>query len=189
MKKIVAITGMAGAGKALTSDVAREMGCAVLVCGDVVREETRRRGLPLTPENLGNVMLRMREEEGPNVVAKRLTQQVAEEDAQVVVVEGVRSLEEIAELRKSFGAVTIVAVHASPATRFDRLRTRGRSDDPIGWQEFEARDLRELKVGLGEVIALADEMIVNEGTIDELADSGRMIFEAILNVCSDCCIY
>jgi dephospho-CoA kinase len=68
------------------------------------------------------------------------------------------------------------------------LRTRGRSDDPSNWEEFEERDLRELKVGLGEVIALADEMIVNEGTIDELAESGRAIFEAILNVESDCCI-
>ena len=56
----------------------------------------------------------------------------------------------------------IVAVHASPRTRFSRLSTRGRRDDPKSWEEFVARDMKELGFGIGDVIALADVMVVNE---------------------------
>ncbi|MDH5783256.1 MAG: dephospho-CoA kinase, partial [Candidatus Bathyarchaeota archaeon] len=42
-----------------------------------------------------------------------------------------------------------------------------RSDDPKGWEAFLKRDLRELSVGLGNAIAIADYLIVNEGTKEE----------------------
>ena len=41
-------------------------------------------------------------------------------------------------------------------------------DDPKSWEGFVKRDLRELKVGLGDVIATADYMVINEGTKREL---------------------
>jgi dephospho-CoA kinase len=53
-------------------------------------------------------------------------------------------------------------VHAPPETRFRRLFHRQRSDDPKSWDVFHERDMRELSVGLGNAIALADYMIVNE---------------------------
>jgi len=56
----------------------------------------------------------------------------------------------------------LVAVHASPRERFRRLKSRGRPDDPTTWEEFVERDMRELELGIGNVIALADVMIVNE---------------------------
>ena len=185
MKSIIAVTGMAGAGKGIATDVARSFGYPVFVCGDVVREEARRRGIPETPENLGAVMLSIRREDGPSVVAERLISGIAESSSQLVVVEGMRSFEEVNELRRSFGNITIVAIHASPSTRFERIAERGRPDDPKSWSEFEERDMRELDVGIGKVIALADEMIVNEGNVDELEMSFRRVLEEISHVESD----
>ncbi|MFH0848152.1 MAG: AAA family ATPase [archaeon] len=185
MKNIIAVTGMAGAGKGITTDVAQSFGYPVFVCGDVVREEARKRGIPETPENLGAVMLRIRREDGPPVVAKRLISRIIESSSQLVVVEGVRSLEEVNELRRSFGNITVVSIHASPSTRFERITERGRPDDPKSWSEFEERDMRELEVGIGKVIALADEMIVNEGNVDELEVRYRRVLEEILHVESD----
>jgi dephospho-CoA kinase len=57
-----------------------------------------------------------------------------------------------------------IAVHASPETRFQRLFRRKRSDDPQGWESFLQRDMRELSLGLGNVIATADYMTINEGS-------------------------
>jgi len=177
VKKIVATAGLPGAGKALFSEVAVEYGCPVFVCGDVVREETRKRGMPLTPSNMGAVMLKIREEEGPAVISKRLIPKIDASQCDLVVVEGVRSLEEVEELRTRYGNVTVVAIHASPQIRFDRLRIRDREDDPKAWDEFETRDQRELNVGLGKMIALADEMIVNEGTIEEFQEYARAFLQ------------
>ncbi len=180
VRKIIATTGLPGSGKALFSEVAVEYGCPIFVCGDIVREETRKRGMPLTPSNMGAVMLKIREEEGPAVISKRLVPKINASQCDTVVVEGTRSLEEVEELRKCYGNVTVVAIHASPQIRFERLKARGRQDDPVTWQEFETRDYRELNVGLGKTIALADKAIVNEDTIEEFLEDARAFLEEIL---------
>ena len=174
-KKIVAISGMPGAGKGVAADAAKELGLEVLVLGDVIREETERRGLQPTPKNVGSVMLQLRSEEGLAAVAKRLLPKVEATGASVVVVEGIRSLHELAELRSKFDVVTI-AIHASPERRFQRLLSRNRSDDPKTWEVFQERDNRELDVGLGHVIALAETILCNEDTIFELQSKFKSAF-------------
>jgi dephospho-CoA kinase len=79
-----------------------------------------------------------------------------------VVLDGVRSPAEVEYLRE-IGPARVLAIHASPQRRFERLRLRGRPDDPSSPEELAARDRTELALGAGEVIALADGMIVNEG--------------------------
>lgn len=171
-KKVIAISGMPGAGKGIAAAAAKQLGLEVLVLGDVIREETERRGLDPTPKNTGDVMLQIRRDEGPAAVAKRLLPKVEAITSPNVVIEGIRSLHELEEIKSKFEAVTI-AIHASPRTRFRRLLSRNRSDDPKTWDVFHERDARELEVGLGQVIALADMILVNEGTISELQSKFR----------------
>jgi dephospho-CoA kinase len=166
-KKVIAISGMPGAGKGVAAEAAKQLGFGVLVLGDVIREETERRGLEPTPKNMGDVMLDVRTKEGPAAVAKKLLPKVDANKALVVVIEGIRSQDELIEVKSKF-EVLAAAIHASPRTRFQRLLSRNRSDDPKTWDAFCERDIRELNVGLGHVIALADILLVNEGTISEL---------------------
>lgn len=166
-KRVIAISGMPGAGKGVAAEAAKQLGLKVLVLGDVVREETERRGLEPTPKNVGAVMLQLRTEEGPSAIAKRLLPKVESIQSSTVVVEGIRSLHELAELSSKFKIVT-VAIHASPKSRFERLLARNRSDDPKNWEVFQERDMRELELGLGQVVALAETILCNEGTIPEL---------------------
>jgi dephospho-CoA kinase len=166
-KKVIAISGMPGAGKGAAAEAAKQMGLKVLVLGDVIREETQRRGLEPTPRNVGEVMLQLRKEEGPAAVAKRLLPKVENIASSPVVVEGIRSLPELEELGSRFDVIT-VAIHASPTTRFQRLLARNRSDDPKTLDVFKERDFRELDVGLGQVIALAETVLCNEGSISDL---------------------
>ncbi len=176
-KVVIGVAGMPGAGKAVVRDILREMGCPVVVMGDEVRIEAERRGLRPTPKNLGQLMLRLREEEGPAAVARRCVPKVKNAEEDVVVVDGVRSLHEVEEFKRHFRNFILVAVHSSPETRFRRLSQRGRSDDPKTRKAFVERDMRELGVGLGDVIATADYMIVNEGTKKELRRRARRILE------------
>jgi dephospho-CoA kinase len=175
---VIAIVGMPGAGKSIVSNVASERGIPVLVCGDVVREETEKRGLPPTPENMGSVMLDVRREHGPAIVTERLIPKIQESTSPVVIVEGVRSMPEVNALKKDH-SVTIVAVHASPRTRYERLNARARSDDPKSWTEFEERDSRELSVGIGNVIAMAQEMLINEASVEDLAAASELLLAKV----------
>jgi len=162
-KTVIGVAGMPGAGKSLVARIAGRMGYSLVVMGDVVREETKKRGLEPTPENVGTVMLKLRDEEGPAVVAKRCVPKIENAPAHVVVVDGLRSLHEVEEYKRHFKRFVSFAIHSSPETRFQRLFRRKRSDDPKGWKTFHERDMRELSVGLGGVIAIADYLIVNEG--------------------------
>ena len=177
-KRIIAISGMPGAGKGVASQAMKEFGFEVLLLGDVIREETQRRGLEPTPKNVGSVMLQVRKDEGPTVVVKRLVPKIEASRSPTIIVEGIRSEEELHELRTKFD-VTSVAIHASPRTRFQRLLSRGRSDDPKTWDTFYERDSRELNVGLGHVIALADILLVNESTIDTLQSSFKTALDKL----------
>lgn len=74
-KRVIALSGMPGAGKGIASQAAKLLGFEVLVLGDVIREETERRGLEPTPQNVGAVMLEVRAKEGPAVVSEEAATQ------------------------------------------------------------------------------------------------------------------
>ena len=168
VKKVIGITGMPGAGKGTATEALKKQGYPVVVMGDLIREETEKRGLPATPENMGKVMLKIREEGGAGVVAKRCLPKIMEANNPIVIVEGIRGLSEVKEFKEHFSDLYLIAIHASPKKRFQRLRRRGRSDDPKTWEEFETRDLRELVVGVGSVIAVSDQIVINETTTQQL---------------------
>jgi dephospho-CoA kinase len=163
-KIVVGLAGMPGSGKSLVVETAKLRGYDVVVMGDVVREETQKRGLDPTPQNIGKVMLELRESNGKAVVAEKCIPKIRQSESSKVIIDGIRSLYEVDAFKKTFRKFTLLAIHSSPETRFSRLYSRRRSDDPDGWEVFHERDMRELNVGLGNVIAMAEHLIVNEGT-------------------------
>lgn len=178
-KPIIGLVGMPGAGKSVVVRVARERGYGVLVMGDVVREEANRRGLEPTPENIGKIMLELRQKEGPAVISKRCIPKIKRAIRDKLVIDGIRSLKEVEEFKKHFPKFSLVAVYSSPETRFRRLYRRRRSDDPENWEIFNERDMRELSVGLGEAIAMAKYTIVNEGELEAVKEKIREVFGRI----------
>ena len=165
-KIVVGLAGMPGSGKSLVVTAARLEGYGVVVMGDVVREETEKRGLELNPKNIGKVMLELRKNGGASVVADKCIPKIERKRSGKVIVDGIRSLSEVEAFRKHFPRFSLIAVHASAEARFNRLYRRRRSDDPDGWEVFNERDMRELGVGLGNAIAMAEHVIVNEGNRD-----------------------
>ena len=166
-KIVIGLAGMPGAGKSLVVETAHELGYAIVVMGDVIRQETLKRGLELTPQNVGKVMLQLREEGGNYVIAQKCIPKIEEQTSTKVLVDGLRSLYEADTFKAHFAKFTLVAVHASPETRFSRLFCRGRSDDPPNWEVFHERDMRELSVGLGNVIAMAEQILVNDNSMEQ----------------------
>jgi dephospho-CoA kinase len=180
--KIICIVGMPGAGKGTAVEVLREKGLPVVNMGDVVRREAEARGYEVTPTNLGNVSIGLRKEFGEEEIARRCVASIERElkSGSDVVIEGIRSLREVLYFKGRFrGDFYLIALHASPTVRFARLKARARGDDPRDWNEFEERDHRELGYGMGSAIALADYMVVNEGSIEELKRKIRDIYEGL----------
>ena len=146
--------------------------------GDAVRAEASRRNLEPTGKNLGNLMLELREKNGPGAVAELIRDQISSSPNEIIVIDGIRSNEEIEILRK-IGTVKLLSIHASTDTRFGFLTDRGRSDDPKNRENFKERDDREIGVGVSTSIALADESISNnELTKEELIETAYKIIKS-----------
>jgi dephospho-CoA kinase len=178
-KLVIGLGGMPGSGKSLVVETAKELGYKIVTMGDVIREETRNRGLELTPSNVGKVMLALRAEGGNYVIAEKCVPKIQAQPSRRVLVDGLRSLYEADIFKEHFSSFTLVAVHAPPLMRFERLKLRGRSDDPKDWAVFHERDMRELGVGLGNVIALAEQILVNDDSIDMFKASVKENFGRI----------
>lgn len=176
-KKLLLITGMSGSGKTTLAEHFDEKGFKVVTMGDVIREIAQEKCLPPTPENLGNLARGIREEGGDAAVAEKCVDKIERIPDEYVVVDGIRSIGEVDVFGK-YHDVTLVAVYASPKTRYARLRERGRSDDPQDPGTFRARDKRELEFSLGHAVALADFTVNNEGSFKDLrGEFGCLISE------------
>lgn len=169
---IIAFVGMPGAGKSVAIEAVKAQGIPVIHLRPVVEEECRKRKLPVDNRNLRGVAADLRLTYGRDVVVKRA---VAEIDLAYkkghVVLDSLKSPEELSYLRGRGYEVALIAVHASPSMRFERIKARGLAWDPKKRDEFDWRDQMELAWGLGSLIALADTMLVNEGKPESIVSA------------------
>ena len=175
--KLIVTVGLPGSGKDELVEVARQMGLATLKMGDLVRDETRRRGLPLTNANVGRIASEERDRHGAGIWAQRALPKLTETR---MLVDGCRSDAEVSVFRHHFGDLFVLGIFASPESRHDRMMQRGRGDDGASMQELYDRDRRELKWGIGNAFALADGMLLNAGSLEEFRRAARDRLEAIL---------
>ncbi|AFA38163.1 Dephospho-CoA kinase [Pyrobaculum oguniense TE7] len=155
MRNIVAVAGLPGSGKTTVARIIEKRGYTYLSLGDVVRAEAQKSGL--SPDR---VAVTLRLDRGRRAVAHRLLSSVRL--GQRAVIDGVRSTEEIDAIEEVLGAVFLIYVVASRKTRYNRLASRGRGDDPATYAQFLLRDIRELRFGLADLLARADYILVNE---------------------------
>tara|TARA_B100001750_G_scaffold89238_1_gene70531 strand:+ start:252 stop:773 length:522 start_codon:yes stop_codon:yes gene_type:complete len=168
---------MPGSGKSTIVSALKAKGFVALNLGDGVRAEAEKRNMKPTGENLGKLMLELRDKNGPGAVANLLTEKIKNSQSEVVIIDGVRSIAEI-EVLKNVGSVKLLSIEASADTRYKFLGARGRSDDPKTREKFEERDKREIGVGIGKSIEIADETISNSNiTLDELTERAYTVIE------------
>ncbi len=175
--KVIVVAGMPGSGKEEFVAVAKRVGFDVVRMGDVVREEASKNSIADDDKGVGGFANDERKRHGLDVWGKRC---VARVKGERTIIDGSRGVDELRVFREAFGKdVQLVAVHSAPRTRFERLVRRGRADAPKTWSEFERRDERELGWGLGDLIAIADRMIVNEGSLSDFHEQVRSLLEGI----------
>jgi dephospho-CoA kinase len=161
---IVIVVGMPGSGKDVFVRMAMHLGFSKIGMGDVVREFASKQGLGSGDISIGNFASSQRREHGPAIWAERT---VSRMPAGNVIIDGSRSLDEISYFKKMLGTrLRIVAIASSTETRYARLVTRKRNDDPSTREDFDRRDSRELSWGLGDAISHADITLENEGGLE-----------------------
>ncbi len=170
---IVGLTGPNAAGKGQVAEILAERGFDVVSLSDIVREEARARGLAPVRETLIALGREIREREGPGALAERILPRLGDR----VVVDSIRSPAEVAVLRRR-DDFRLLGVDAPLELRWRRAVERAREGERPTLEEFRAREAEENRDDpnsqqLGRTLALADRVVVNDGTLDELR--GRVL--------------
>ena len=179
--KVLGIVGLPGSGKGEFSKIAEQLGIPVVVMGDVIREEVQKIGLPPTGENMGIISKALREKDGMAAIAIAcipvVERQSDENKSNLVLIDGLRSDEEMHVLRDHFPDFVLIAINAPDEIRLTRLCSRGRSDDIRTREELQERDARETSFGLLKAIKMADLTIENKTDINTFKEK----VESVLN--------
>ncbi len=179
--RVIAFVGLPLSGKTTASKVAEEMGIPVVCMGDVVREEAKRRNLPLTDDVLGRIANELREKEGMDAIAKRCIPVIRERGKEigVVVVDGVRGIAEVEAFKRAFDDFVLVAIESPLELRFQRALKRRRSDDVKTIEDLRRRDERELSWNLAKAMETADFTIENTTSLEDFKEKVRDLLEEL----------
>lgn len=161
--RIFIVVGMPASGKNIGRMFAEDKGFPYFATGDIVRAEVKKRGLDADAINTAEISDELRGQDGMGVTRRALATALNQE-GDIVFLEGMRSMPEIELIRQGAPAV-VVAFLAPRGLRRDRVMSRGRADDNV--DAFDERDMREISYGASIPIALADEYVLNTGTLDD----------------------
>jgi dephospho-CoA kinase len=166
--RFIGLTGTNGAGKGECAAFLKSRGYAVHSLSDILREELRERGLEAARDNLIRIGNELRETFGPDVLARRTAAKITAP----AVIDSIRNVREVECLRELPGFI-LLAVDAPLEVRFERAAARGRDESAATPEEFRKKEEEEMNGGtsaqqLGACMAIADRLIVNDGTLEEL---------------------
>lgn len=181
-KIIIGLTGQFKSGKTEFSKFLQKQGFAYFSLADVVREEAKRRGVdPTQREKLQDIGNLLRQEFGNDILARRIKELIAKTDSSLIVIDSIRNPEEVRFLRQEFGAF-IIGITAPKEDRLKRYLADSPEKGQIKVEEFERVDRRDLGLDekehgqhVGTCLEMADVIIENNGTIEELIRKGEEI--------------
>ncbi len=178
--KLIAFVGYPLSGKSTASRIAREMEIPVVVMGDVIRSELKKRGLEINDENAGRIANELREKEGMDAIAKRCIPLIREagKESGVVVVDGIRGIAEVERFKKEFGGdFILIGIESNIEKRLERARERGRDDDVFTLEELKGRDKREESWGLKEALDSSDLIIENNSDLETFKEKVEAVLK------------
>ena len=193
--RFVGVTGLPGAGKGAFIDLLRpllaERGIETRYysLSDQLREEARRRELPVERPVLRAIANQLRQEHGSGVLSLMVVRQMRQDLAAlpagtslVVIVDSIRNPEEVRALRGELGGqFVLVAVEAPLEVLVRRLASRARYDEPeeVVKRKEAARQMILGESGEGEpahghniagCVAMADWRVDNSASLTMLGE-------------------
>ncbi len=171
MKLVVALAGRIGSGKTVVVEhLEAGYGADTRRFSQILMDVLERLSLPSSRINLQKLGEILRKEFGESVLVDAFERDLETTRAEIVVVDGVRYLNEL-ELVRRFPCIFIY-VDASPEVRFERVRKRGEKDESdITFEEFLESEQRETERYVGELEPEADYIIDNSGTLEDLKNN------------------
>ena len=170
--KLIGTVGRIGSGKdTIINYLHRRCGFPVYSLGDMVRDLVAEEQQETTRENLQETAQRLIEIHGDDFFVRQLIGKLEEDAPDAAGISGIRKPHDAKTFKEQYASNFILA-HVrvkDPETRFMRLRQRKDPRDPEEFEDFLIQDQREEDIfQIGETLAMADEVLSNDGSIEDL---------------------
>lgn len=184
--KIIGLAGTNGSGKdSLGAILAQDYGYMFISVADFLRDEAKKRGLPIEREVLRTISAQWRREYGLGVLVDRAVEiyKKSESKYRGLVISPMRNAGEADKLKEVSG--TLVWVDADPKVRYERITKRARSaEDNKTYEQFLAEEQDEMErsgdeatLSLAEVKDMADIFI--ENNTDDLEKFKKIVAKTL----------
>jgi len=171
-KIIIGLTGKIACGKGVTKKyILSKYGerAADYRFSTILRDVLKRLNVETGRENLQKVSLALRTEFGDDILAKAIAKDIKEDKHEIVVIDGIRRLNDIKYLRLIHGFI-LIRIVAEEKLRFMRVvfRNENPGDDQKTYEDFLNDEKAEAEIEIPRVMAKAEMEIYNEDTMVEL---------------------
>lgn len=169
MAYVVGLAGRIAAGKGETASYLNKKHAAVVHrFSDILTDVLSILNIPVTRANLQSLGSGLRKIYGDGVLVEAMKKRVTAETAGIVVIDGIRYPNEY-DLTRSFDKNVVVFVDSPINLRYERCVRRGtRGEAGLTFEEFKESDGRETEKSLIRLRESADELIINDGSIEDL---------------------
>lgn len=177
MVKVIGITGMPASGKTTVADSLKSKKVEVVHLGDFIWDYLKKNNIKRSQETGNMASLYFWAEYSDIPIARWAHKQIKNSEKDTVVIDGVRTVEELSYFNEEYGNdFKMIAVVASPHLRKKREEKRKRFDET----KFEIRDKEELKIGVGEIIALSNYYIHGNRDKEGVKKEAGAVFKKII---------
>jgi len=179
MKVIIGLAGEISSGKGSVAKYAKEKyNAKIYRFSDIFRNILDTLGLEHSRKNMSDLSLTLRKTFGEDVLDKALTEEIKKSESNVVVVDGVRRIDDIKYLKK-MPKFILVFVETKIGNRYKRIVKRKENPDDQNktFEEFRDDSQRNAELKISSLKKYADKIINNDGTLEELHKQIDNIFE------------
>jgi dephospho-CoA kinase len=177
LNKIIAIIGMTGSGKTEAVKFFEQNGYKRIYFGNVVMDEMKKLGLEINEANERKTRNELRKKFGMGVMADRSLDKIDQYfKSGNVVIESLYSWEEFKIVKEKYGEnFKLLALYTTKLLRYERLSKR--EYRPLTKHDAISRDYSEIEhTNKGGPIAFADNLVINDGTLEQLKEKLKKYF-------------
>lgn len=182
-KLILGFTGPIASGKEVAKKyIESNYGGSNFKFSTILREVLAYLDIENNRDNLMALSTFLRQQYGEDILAKAIAKKVKDSTEEVIVVDGIRRLADIAYLKKIPG-FTLIAINAQPEIRYERsvVRNENPGDAEKSYETFLADHQKETEISIPEVMSQANYHLDNSGDLSNLYQEIDKIILAVQN--------